>query len=184
MNWEEHWSVLLQGLVASIVGLAGVFAAFWLATRHDRKQERERRVLEAAVATAERRSAAVRRIHAALAMQPRDVLWAPLMGNSAVLELFSAVVDFAHQLGGDHRAVALWLAEQNGRIVSCRLDYRNWCLVPVVRRRKAAAWTRELGAMAEALLRWSDGKLEDAWFEQRTTVTGSQASASLSASAT
>src|SRR5690606_29655921 len=113
---SEHWSVLLSGSVASILGLVGVFVVFWLTTRHDRAREDRRLAMEKATAADAMRSAAVARIHRAIAMQPRDMTLAPIFGNAQALELRAACMAFANDLGVAHAEVAAWVMQQHGRV--------------------------------------------------------------------
>lgn len=172
MTWSEHWSVLLSGSVASIVSLVGVFIVFWLTTRHDRARERRHRELEAAAAAEAIRSAAVTRVHRAIAMQPRDLTLAPIVGNAQALELLAACMAFASELGATHAEVAAWVMQQHGRIHRARQAYWWWSWVPVLRDRRGHRWAAELAALGQGLLEWQLRQKDDRWFRERLeTVT-------------
>jgi hypothetical protein len=113
MTWSENWSVLLSGSVASLISILGVFGVFWLTTRHDRRTEGQRRKEEALTGLTTRRAADVSRIHLAVAMQPKDMTWAPVNGHVQALELLAACMNFATNQGSEHPAVAAWVIQQH-----------------------------------------------------------------------
>src|SRR5680860_1694650 len=87
---------LLTGTLGSVIGLVGLFAVFWLTTRHDRRMDAERRDREKEADAVEERAAALGRLLSAIWLQPRDLGWAPLIvNNRAILELHDAVTQLS-----------------------------------------------------------------------------------------
>lgn len=166
MTWSEHWSVLLSGSVASMLSLVGVFVVFWLTTRHDRLREQRQRELDAVAAADASRSAAIARIHRAVAMQPKDTTLAPIFGNAEALELLAACLAFSSELGKSHPEVAAWVMQQHSRVHRARQAYWWWAWIPGLRNGRARRWGSELAVLGAALLEWQLGQKEDQWFRE------------------
>ena len=74
MTWSEHWSVLLNGSMGSLIGLLGLFAVFQLTRRLELQRDaasREQARLDTASAA---RAESVSRVLTAVAQQPREGL--------------------------------------------------------------------------------------------------------------
>jgi hypothetical protein len=167
VTWDEHWAVLLSGAVASIVSVVGLFAVFWLTTRHDRQMERLRREEEVRTEAQASRAADVSRIQLAIAMQPKDMTFAPVFGNAEALSLLAACMTFATNQGVSHPTVAAWVIQQHSRVHRARQRFWLVCWIPLVRRSRAAVWGTELGYLGGSLLQWQLGVQQDDWFESR-----------------
>lgn len=154
MTWTDHWSILLSGTAGSFISLTGLFAVFWLTTRHDRALERIRRDLDRAEVQKAEQAAAVARVYGAIVMQPKDLTFAPIHGNAQGLELLSACIHLHAVISTRHADVALWVLQQHGRLLAARKAYWRVCLVPYLRRRPAKAWGQALGELAGALVEW------------------------------
>jgi hypothetical protein len=161
---------LAVALLAATVGSTTTLAVFFLSTRHERGQERERRAQLDEDRQREARTESVVRVVNATAMQPKDLVFAPLYGHHQALELLQACMAFALVNGGQHPPVAAWVMQQHGRIHAARR--RLWWVawLPLVRGRRSSAWGAELGLLAEALWAWEAGGREDSWFEEHLEI--------------
>jgi len=163
MTWTSHWSVLLTGAAASLISLIGLFAGFWLTTRHDRAQERRRNDAERAAQQQAERAAAVARVYTALTMQPKDLTFAPIYGNAQALELLSACVHLHAVIARQHPDVASWVLVQHSQLLRAREKYRRVCALPMVRKKPAQDWGHALGAFAGPFVDWQAGRRSEAW---------------------
>jgi hypothetical protein len=167
MTWDEHWAVLLSGAVASTISLIGLFAVFWLTTRHDRRRDEQRRDAEERAITRATRAADVSRIHMSLAMQAKDMTLAPLYGNAQALELLAACMSFATSQGVQHPAVASWVVQQHSRAHRARQAYWWVSWIPLIRNKRAGRWGEELAILGSSLMQWQLGTRSDQWFESQ-----------------
>ena len=164
MTWSTHWSVLLSGAAGACISLMGVFAVFWLTTRHDRNLERARRDAAKADDARRQQQDAVNKILAATSRQAKDFTFAPVYGNAQALHLLSACLEFANTHSTTNGPVAAWVLIQHAKITRARRSYLWRAWIPFMRRRLAHRWTRELGELAGALIAWNAGERKDTWF--------------------
>lgn len=164
----DPWVSLLSALVASVLTLVTGVVLFVLNRRHQAEIEEQRRVRKEGDASREAQAAAVARVLSAVALQPKDFVFAPIYGNGQALELLNACMALVTTIGGSHPHVAAWIMEQHSRALSARARFRRWCWLPRARHRSPAAiWGAELGALGSALTLWQIGERDDSWFAER-----------------
>lgn len=168
MTWAEHWSVLLNGSVGSVVGLAGLFLVFQLTRRHELHRDATAREVARLDAARAAKSESVQRLLQAVAQQPRDLALAPLHGHAQALQLLSACMSFVSTNGRDHPAVTAWVLAQYARVSAARR--RLWLVawLPMLSRGRRVAWGEALGELGAALAEWESGHRDDAWFASAT----------------
>ncbi len=165
----ETWASSLGSVSAALIALSGALILYVLNRRHEVEQDERRRLQREEDERRQAKSAAVNRVLACVAMQPKDMLFAPLWGNAQGLELLSACMALTTTVGKDHPAVAGWAVEQHGRALAARTRYRFVAPLPLVRTRRAEAWGQELAVLAGALSLWEIGERGDSWFSERLT---------------
>lgn len=160
------WRLMLSGSIGSLVGVLGLFAVFWLTSRHERRLEADRRAHEQAQADERARTAVIDRVVHVVAAQSLDTRWAPF-GQAQAVELFSAVLGAASTINAAHPAVADWVLAQHGRVQAARRRYWRVVWIPFLRSRRAQVWGDELGRLGGQLVAWRGGALPDGWFEEQ-----------------
>lgn len=162
---------LLTGTGGSLIGLLGVFLAFWFTSRHDRRQDQARREREAGAVSEKARADALRVLLTALWSSPLDLRWLPLQGAKALAAFADATIYFAFVTWPVAGPVAQWSLKQMNRVNHARSRFAHWAWLPLYRRHLRRAYANEITNMAAALFAWGQGALEVRWFEERLDPT-------------
>lgn len=109
------WSSVLQGAVASVLGLAGLFGVFHLTRRHEIDRDRRAREAEQKKAADDRTLQGVAQImQTALGIRTE-----PLDSNEQAFVLADELMMFCVREIRDHPNAARWAREQSTEVIEC-----------------------------------------------------------------